>query len=144
MHIITHRIITFNEESIHRGAPRPCGARPKAAPMLSWSSLRILGLKRCIPCLSMCILCVFGLIFWIILILPYLCPPPHPHPSQPVPPWSNIQKLPQEILPRISFLTITSKKLFGASQRPRSFLSSIATVREIRKIVDFHDFKLIF
>ena len=45
-HILGPRIPVLDKESMHRGAPRPCGARPKAAPMLSLSSLRILGLNR--------------------------------------------------------------------------------------------------
>ena len=35
MHISRHIIIIFNTESIHSAAPRHCGARPEAAPMLS-------------------------------------------------------------------------------------------------------------
>ena len=76
-----HRIIRFNNESI--GAAFGHAPQGRGAPlwMLSWSSLRILGLKGCIPCL-------FGLILWLIPILPYLCPPhPTPSPSAPPPPW---------------------------------------------------------
>ena len=42
IYIFRHRIIIFNKESIHRGAPRPCGARPKAAPLLSLLNILIL------------------------------------------------------------------------------------------------------
>ena len=41
MHIFRLRISIFDKESIHRGAERPCGARPKAAPMLSLLNLII-------------------------------------------------------------------------------------------------------
>ena len=73
MHIFRHGIIIFNKESIHRGAPRPCGARPKAAPMLSLLNLIIPCLNMCILCLNIHMLCLFGHIFRIILCLVYFC-----------------------------------------------------------------------
>ena len=39
MRVIRPSMPVIDRESIHRGAPRPCGARPKAAPMLSLLNL---------------------------------------------------------------------------------------------------------
>ena len=68
MHILRHRIATFDKESNHRGAPRPCGARPKAAPLLSLLNLvifqawgLILGIIQIIPAYFVYFLIFF---FW--------------------------------------------------------------------------------
>ena len=71
MHRFGVRISISNKESIHRGAPRPCGARPKAAPMLSLLNLIILSLNTPVLCLSIRILWLFGNILWIIVLIHY-------------------------------------------------------------------------
>ena len=60
MHLFRPRILRLDQESIHRGAPRPCGARPKAAPMLSLLNLIILCLEMCILRINIRILYLFG------------------------------------------------------------------------------------
>ena len=62
MHISRHRIIRFNKESIHRGAPRPCGARPKAAPMLSLFNVVVLCLRMHTLRAIIRVLCTLGVI----------------------------------------------------------------------------------
>ena len=62
MHTLSHRIATFDRESNHRGAERPCGARPKAAPLLSLSNMAILWLRMCILRGILCILCMSGMV----------------------------------------------------------------------------------
>ena len=74
IHICRHRIIIFNKESNHRGAPRPCGARPKAAPLLSLLNMMILCLHIWILCIIISISHLFGMIFQIMMIIPYLSP----------------------------------------------------------------------
>ena len=69
--VFRDRIIRFNKESIHRGAPRPCGARPNAAPMLSLLDLIILSLNTPVLCLSIRILLQFGNILRIIVFIHY-------------------------------------------------------------------------
>ena len=58
MHTLSHRIATFDRESNHRGAERPCGARPNAAPLLSLSNVAILWLRTCAFCVEFCAFCV--------------------------------------------------------------------------------------
>ena len=67
-------VLIIDKESIHRGAPHPCGA-----PMLPLSIMRTPGLNAGIPCLMVRILCLFGLIFWIIMAIPYSDWSPVPH-----------------------------------------------------------------
>ena len=56
------RISIFNKESIHRGAPRPCGARPKAAPMLSLFNVVVLCLRMHTLRAIIRVLCTLGVI----------------------------------------------------------------------------------
>ena len=72
MHILSHRIATFDRESNHRGAPRPCGARPKAAPLLSLSNVVVLWLRTCILRTIMRVLCTLGVILRILRIIPHI------------------------------------------------------------------------
>ena len=74
MHVLSHRTTTFDKESNHRGAPRPCGARPKAAPLLSLLNMMILCLHIWILCIIISISHLFGMIFQIMRIIPYLSP----------------------------------------------------------------------
>ena len=72
IHIFRHRIIIFNKESMHRGALRPCRARPKAASLLSLLNIIILCLHIWIKYIIISMLQLFGMIFQIINIIPYL------------------------------------------------------------------------
>ena len=69
LHILRHRIATFDQAS--KGAA--CGRAPqgRGAPLwlLSWSNVAILCLGMCILHVIMCILCMSGIVLWIIRII---------------------------------------------------------------------------
>ena len=62
MYIFRHRVATWGKESIHRGAPHPCGARPKAAPMLSLFNVVVLCLRMHTLRAIIRVLCTLGVI----------------------------------------------------------------------------------
>ena len=70
------RISIFNKEGIHRGALRPCGARPKASPMLSLLNILILSLDMGILCMILRIFIYVGLKMFYILCPEHI--PLHP------------------------------------------------------------------
>ena len=74
MHILSHRTTTFDRES--RGAAFGRTPQGRGAPlwMFSFSIMGMLVLDAGIPCPIMRILCLFGLIFWIIMAIPPFLP----------------------------------------------------------------------
>ena len=78
MHILRHRIATFDKES--KGAAFGRAPQGRFAPLwlLSLSNVAILWLRMCILRGILCILCMSGMVLWIICIFP---PSPTAEPS---------------------------------------------------------------
>ena len=69
-HKLMHEKTTFSKENNHRGAPRPCGARPKAAPLCSLQNVVFLHMSVCALRANMYVWYTFCIIIRIYCIIP--------------------------------------------------------------------------